>query len=257
MPQWVRERFPPDERAAVECFRQLLDEGMLREIAEADYSQDVEQHLAALKPLWSGDDFAELHHWFPMEVLELIRWSEPEDNCWKPGSSGIRGHQMRAFCCAVLLETSNFEPEKETLIQFLDSVLVLGVDATEAAGRFLTWKIENLGREEDRPFFALAIAGALHALDSEMPMAEEELLANWVRDEEASEREYLTGYNSDYASAPWLFGLSFNNMRNERWKALICRIIAERQDRPLGILLAENQNALLMRLSNSSSPNRQ
>lgn len=180
MPQWIRERFPPDRRSAIEHLRQRVDEGMLREIAEADYSQDVERHLAALRPLWSGDEFTELQHWFPREVLELIRWSEPEDKDWKPGSSGLRGHQMRAFCCAALLAASNFEPEKETLVQFLDSVLVLGADATEAAGRFLTWKINTLGRNDDRPFFALAVAGALHALESEMLISEEELLAHWV-----------------------------------------------------------------------------
>jgi hypothetical protein len=192
MPGWVRERFPPDKRAAIEHLRRRIDEGMLREIAEADYAQDVERHLAALRPLWSGVEFTELQHWFPMEVLELIRWSEPQDKDWKPGSTGLRGHQMRAFCCAVLLAVSIFEPEKETLIQFLDSVLVLGADATEAAGRFLTWKINTLGREDDRPFFALAIAGALHVLEPEMPVSEEESLAQWVQDEEASERDYLS-----------------------------------------------------------------
>ncbi len=78
---------------------------MLKEIAEADYAQDVEEHLAALKPVWEGSEFTELHHWFPMVVLDLIRWPEPEDPNWKPGSTGLRGHKMRAFSCAVLLAT--------------------------------------------------------------------------------------------------------------------------------------------------------
>jgi hypothetical protein len=80
MPQWIREHFPPDQRSAVDHLRGLIDESMLREIAEADYAKDVEGHFAALKPIWQGGDLTELDHWFPMEVLELIRWSEPEDS---------------------------------------------------------------------------------------------------------------------------------------------------------------------------------
>jgi hypothetical protein len=238
VPTWVMDRFPPDHRAAVDHLRRQVDEGMLREIAEADYAQDTEEHLAALKPIWSGGELGEMDSWFPREVLELIRWSEPEHKDWNPGATGVHGHQMRAFCCAILLATPNFEPEKETLIQMLDSVLVLGEDATEAVGRFLTWKIGTLGREEDRPFFALAIAGILHALEPEMTTPEEELLAQWLMDEETSERDYLAGSDPNYSSAPWLFGLSFSKMQNSGWKSLIRRIMEARQNRPLGILLA-------------------
>ena len=243
MPKWIRERFPSDPRSAVDFLREFIDEGMLREIAEADYAKDTEQHLQSLKPVWSGGEFKELDSWFPMEVLELMRWSEPEDPEWKPGSPGIRGHQIRAFCCAVLLATPNFEPEKETLIQMLDSVFVLGRDATEATGRFLTWRIESLEREQDRPFFALAIAAIIHSLEPDLSVADEESLADWVRDEEASEREYLAGFRSDFVSAPWLFGLSFSDMRNAKWEALIGRIRDEKSDRPLGRLLAGEQKA--------------
>lgn len=241
LPKWIQKRFPPNERAAVDYLRQQFDEDTLREIADADYSQDTDQHLAALKPIWTGGDLVELDAWFPMEVLELIRWSEPESDDWKPGSSGTRGHQMRAFSCAVLLATPNFEPDKETLIQLLDSVFCMGTDAVEATARFLSSRISSLGREEDRPFFALGMAGVIHVLKLETTTSEEEVLADWVRDEETSERDYLAGYNSDYTSAPWLFGLSFNDMRNSRWNALIQRIAAEQPDRPLGQLLTDNQ----------------
>jgi hypothetical protein len=64
MPQWIRERFPPDQRAAVDYLRRLIDVDMLREIAEADYAQDVSEHLAALKPIWEGGELRELHYWY-------------------------------------------------------------------------------------------------------------------------------------------------------------------------------------------------
>lgn len=60
MPQWIRERFPPHQRSAVDYLRGLIDEGMLREIAAADYSEDVTEHLAALKPIWEGGELTEL-----------------------------------------------------------------------------------------------------------------------------------------------------------------------------------------------------
>jgi hypothetical protein len=121
----------------------------------------------------------------------------------------------------------------------LDSVFVIGRDATEATGRFLTWRIESLQHEQDRPFFALAIAAVIHALEPDLPITDEESLAEWVREEEASEREYLAGYDPDYATAPWLFGLSFNNMKNSSWMRLIRRIQEERVNRPLSFLLAK------------------
>ena len=47
IPAWVKARFPPDRRAAVDYFRRLLDADMLREIAEADYKRETENHFAA------------------------------------------------------------------------------------------------------------------------------------------------------------------------------------------------------------------
>ena len=152
---------PPDQRSAVDHLRGLIDEGMLKEIAEADYAQDVSGHFSALKPIWEGGELTVLDSWFPMEVLELIRWSEPEDPEWKPGSTGSRGHKMRAFSCAVLLATPNFHPDKETLIQMVDSVFLLGREAQEATARFLVWQLDSLGHEDDRPFFALALAARI------------------------------------------------------------------------------------------------
>lgn len=243
MPQWIRERFPPDQRSAVDYLRGLIDEGMLREIAEADYAQDLAEHLAALKPIWEGGELTELDHWFPMEVLELIRWSEPEDSGWKPGSTDLRGHKMRAFSCAVLLATPNFEPDKETLIQMVDSVSLLDREAQEAAARFFVWQLDALGREENRPFFALALASITQSLEDSLSSSREQDLADWVEGEESFERAYLAGFHDSCRNASWLFRLSFSDMRNKRWKNLIRRVQERSGDKPLGRMLAENHNA--------------
>jgi len=241
MPPWIRVRFPPDQRSAVDHLRGLIDESMLMEIAEADYAQDVFGHLSALKPIWEGGELTELDSWFPMEVLELIRWSEPENPEWKPGSTGSRGHKMRAFSCAVLLATPNFEPDKETLIQMIDSVFPLGRDAQEATARFLVWQLDSLGREDDRPFFALALAALIQSLDPSLSIAMEQDLAEWLGEEESSERSYLAGFDESYRDARWMFGLSFSNMRNERWESLIRTVRGISGDNPLGCMIAKKE----------------
>lgn len=224
LPDWLRDRYPAEERAAVDYLRALIDEGMLREIAEADYERDVEKHLVALKSIWEGVELGEMHHWYPMEVLELIRWSEPEDSDWAPGSEGLRGHQMRAFSCAVLLATPNFEPEKETLIQMLDSMFVIGDGAIDAMGRFLSWRLESLGRENDRPFFVLALSAIAGLSAPTISAREQRDLAIWIEAEEAEERQYLAGFRASWNEAPWLFGLSFSEMRNDCWLRLVLRL---------------------------------
>ena len=243
IPQWIRERFLSDQRSAVDYLRDLIDEGMLREIAEADYAQEIEEHFSALKPIWEGGALTELDHWFPMEVLELIRWSEPEAPDWKPGSTGLRGHKLRAFSCAVLLATPNFEPEKETLIQLVVSVFLLGSKAQEATARFLVWRLDTLDREEDRPFFALALAALTQSLEDDLSTPKEQDLADWVAGEESFERNYLAGFHDSYRNSPWMFGLSFNDMRNKRWKALMRAVQEKSGDGPLARMIAENNKA--------------
>jgi hypothetical protein len=85
-------------------------------------------------------------HWFPAEVIELIRWSEPEAPNWKPGRTGEFGHCVRAFSCAALLRATR-EPwnygdgigTDSTLIQLILSLGALPVDFTLQAAKFLAW----------------------------------------------------------------------------------------------------------------------
>ncbi len=103
--------------------------------------------------------------WEPKEVLELIRWSEPEDPTWSPGSTGNRGHWMRLFSCTVLLrgaaDPANegyFTGEDSTIVQLVDSAIKLGNEATTAALQFLCWCMQSSGFGDwDRRYFAVAI----------------------------------------------------------------------------------------------------
>jgi hypothetical protein len=137
---------------------------MLREIAAADYGMDADPHLAALRAIKAGDVPAPMN-WEPKEVLELIRWSEPEDPTWTPGSVGTRGHWMRLFSCAVLIRSAA-EPESEdyflgedsTIIQLVDSAMKLGHESSVAALQFLYWRTRYRELNKwDKPYFAIAI----------------------------------------------------------------------------------------------------
>ena len=155
-----------------------VDDSMLREIAQADYGMDADAHLRALNAV-KTDNLPVPMPWEPREVLELVRWSEPEDLKWKPSSAGARGHWMRLFSCAVLLRAASesendgyFLGEDSTIIQRVDSVIMLGKKSSQAALSFLLWC--NQYRElhdGDTGYFAeaiLCLAVSLGQCDAEM-----------------------------------------------------------------------------------------
>jgi hypothetical protein len=92
----------PNESALTPLFHANIDEGMLREIAEADYGWKAEECYALLQPMLKtglvASDDSHLR-----EVLELIRWSEPDEPDWSPGGRGRRGHWMRLFACTAMV----------------------------------------------------------------------------------------------------------------------------------------------------------
>ena len=148
-------QFDPSPDDLLRALSVHVDDSMLMAISTADYGDDADQHLSALRAIRDECRFAiEEYPWCPSEVLELIRWSEPEDEQWKPGEVGIRGHWMRAFCCASLLRAI-FEPwnwgtrtgcyfgVEPTVAQLLGSLAVLPVDCTLAGARFFAWMLTH------------------------------------------------------------------------------------------------------------------
>jgi hypothetical protein len=147
-------RFEPEPEGLLREISLHVDDEMLKEIAAADYGQDVERHLAALRPIHDTSMFPPDMYWYPTEVLELIRWSQPENPDWKPGRTGEFGHWMRAFSCAAVLRATcepwNYRGDcgfVETTIHLILSLRVLPADLTRLAAGFLSWLMIQVGPE--------------------------------------------------------------------------------------------------------------
>jgi hypothetical protein len=219
--------FHPERLALLRLLSAEIDDSMVNEIAEADYGYAADKHLAPLRKIRDDCEIPAPLEWEPREVLELIRWSEPDDPTWKPGGVGRRGHLMRAFCCTALLiagaDERNrdwIEGENSTLVQLLDSLSSIGTPFQAAGLSLIAWRLDHIAAdEEERPFFLLAtLVLALRAtnqLDEEIALE----LSNLVVDHERAIRE------SDWAVLPeaanrWLLGLTHFDLKHERWERI-------------------------------------
>ncbi|HEY9695218.1 MAG TPA: hypothetical protein V6D15_23700 [Oculatellaceae cyanobacterium] len=206
---------------------------MLEELALSDYGRDYELHLSALLKAHQGEALPVPMPWQPKEVLELTRWSEPDDLSINEGSKGTRGHLIRAFACTLLLraavEPENrdyFVGENQTIIQLVSSAINLGLDAATATVRFLAWCVEQVPHyDTERPFYVMGIllleVFLAHGKDTENESLL--LLGDWVMDEEAKARS-----NDDlHFSSDWLLGLTYYDIRHNTWKILTRQILLE------------------------------
>jgi len=74
-----------NERALTPLFNANFDEGMLREIAEADYGESANECYALLQPILKTG-LVESYDSMLNEVLHLISFSEPETSDFSPGA---------------------------------------------------------------------------------------------------------------------------------------------------------------------------
>jgi hypothetical protein len=139
-------RFDPEPDALLREISKHVDDEMLEWISTADYGSLADEHMVALRQVRDTGTFPSKMYWCPMEVLELIRWSEPEDPEWKPGRTGEFGHWMRAFSCSAILRATR-EPwnygdglgTDSTLVQMVLSLNELPIDFTAQAVKSLAW----------------------------------------------------------------------------------------------------------------------
>ena len=187
----ILNRFEPDGDVLLRAISAHVSDEMLDWIAGADYGDRREEHYAALLQVREKGMFPEELHWVPMEVLELIRWSEPENPEWKPGRTGDFGHWMRAFSCAAILRAEhepwsyhyNDSSTDSTTIQLVLSLEALPVDLRREAARDFSWlilKSDPDGTNESIREYGLALLWfALHlkpaAADGDLVA-----LAEWV-----------------------------------------------------------------------------
>lgn len=211
--------------------RRQIDDDMLWEIAGADYGNDAEQHHAALLPIRDDGVIALPLQWEPREVLELIRWSEPDDPQWRPGGSGWRGHLMRAFSCAALLKAgadagdgSSGDGENQTIAQLLASLLELGWEEQEAGMRFLTGCSERIPPGRELPFYRLGqLVLAVHLHRPGVGDHDLAALARQLEADVAAERA-AAGVIADDR---WLLGLTFHQLRHTVWVRLVDQLLKD------------------------------
>lgn len=210
-----------------------IDDGMLEEIAQADYGMDRDAYLAGLRVL--RDELVLLPpdrdaRW-DYEVLELVRWSRPDQPEWKPGDVGERGHWMRLFCCVALVLRDVDMPQfnyvgaiNDHLGPMLDSIAALDPSLANAAIEFVERSIERAADPTDRTFLALAA-----------------LLLQCLRPQPARERVLACAHDlpsrieaawEDVDAAAngadgWLFGLTHFDLRHDLWLSLIARYLLD------------------------------
>lgn len=184
-------KFEPDGDALLRAISAHVTDEMLDWIAGADYGDRREEHYEALLQVRDHGTFPDDLSWVPMEVLELLRWSEPEDPDWKPGRTGEFGHWMRAFSCAAISRAEH-EPwnyhyndgsTDSTTIQLVLSLDALLIDLNREAARNFAWLILKSGPDgKNDSLREYGVALLWFALQLEPIVADEELiaLAEWV-----------------------------------------------------------------------------
>lgn len=201
-----------------------IDDTMLWDIAGADYGRQASEHHAVLRRM-RDTGFVPRPDWVPQEVLELIRWSEPDQPDWLPGDRGARGHWMRAFCCAALLRMAGETGDRthtsfnETVVGLTTSLVALDAAFWREAGTFFAWFIDRMAGfsyRSEEPFVAVALLWcALH--DDKIPDAAIGSLCSWIADREEAQAYQGAGAANGHG---WLHRLSHHDQRRATWRAL-------------------------------------
>ncbi|MEO7716518.1 MAG: hypothetical protein ABIY70_09965 [Capsulimonas sp.] len=229
------QRYSHSGTALLDWIRPRIDNSMLQEISQADYGFDAHKKLAALLQIRDEPQIQLPMEFGTQEVLELIRWSGPDDRDWRE-DDWEHNHLRRAFCCAVLLTIAdnrkaraNLTHENSSLITLVESSLLLGAEAIHNTLGLLCWRILRMTPEDEAadgeyPFFAMAILLARVAIfEPEQDPSELTLLSNWVVAEEA--RAQLERWRVE--SDEWLLGLTNFDSRHDRWRKVALEVLID------------------------------
>jgi hypothetical protein len=184
-------RFDPQPDVLLRAISTHISDEMLECISKADYGFRADEHLAALRQIRDAGAFPDKLPWCPMEVLELTRWSEPDDPNWKPGRTGEFGHWMRAFSCAAILRAEhdpwqyhyNDSSTDSTVIQLIMSLQTLPVDLNRIAAQHFAWLIldtEPEGTNDSIREYGVALIWFSLQLSPHVPDADLIALAQWT-----------------------------------------------------------------------------
>jgi hypothetical protein len=237
----ILEKLNPASDALLAALIPLVDDAMLKEISLADYGQDAPEHLTQLYRVRDDHLVVTEDLWCPHEVLALTRWGEPEKNWAESDPQYQRQHIMRAFACAVLLQTYD---NHDTLAQLLVSLAVLGQPFQEAALRFIAWRVQNIlpYSETDLPFNVFALMVLVLQTEADLTAAELETLIDYLYTVEAKAHEEW----AQYPLTPWLLGLDWHQ-RGESWQRLgreVTRYAARYKDTYIELALLDMASQL-------------
>lgn len=212
--------FEPRGELLLEALSEQIDESMLRDIASADYGSQIAENYGILRRI-RDENLVPPSNWAPKEVLELIRWSQPDDPEWRPGHHGQSGHWMRAFCCAALLRMAgendmdrhtNFN---ETVAGLVESLDILKANLWKETGSLLTWFVEKsayAGYCEEDAFLGVALLFCALRANRNSDDPHIIALCEWICEREEAEAQGKRG--------AWLHRVSFHDQRRKTWKSL-------------------------------------
>lgn len=227
MHEQLIEKLNPDPDVLMIELSKLVDDSMLAEIANADYSAGFEESLAELYKIRDRAEGLVPMQYYPREVLHLTRWSEPDS--FDMVDSRIRGHTIRAFACAALLRADAEPPnwdycfsENDTLAQLLASLPYLERVDQNVALRFLAWRVQRLPlaiEHIEDAFFLLALLILALRTGASLSNAELAELIAWLFDAELDEH---TAPDNRWATgdSQWLLGLTMFDQEHNVWVSL-------------------------------------
>ena len=218
-------QFDPDPDVLLRAISAHVTDEMLEAISMADYGMDSEEYLAALQQVRDTGTFPKDLVRFPMEALELIRWSEPEKPEWKPGRTGEFGHWMRAFSCAAILRAEhapfsysyNAGCTGATSIQLIWSLRSLPVDFRSMAAQNFSWLILNSepeGQNDSICGYAVALLWFGLQLEPRVPDGEMVAFAEWL----IRRADELNWEKSEYFSS--LRKVVLDSTKEKAWELL-------------------------------------
>lgn len=229
VPPALARAFPPSLDGLLDRARGYATTPVLMEMAQADYGEQADEHLAALTRIRETGEVPAPIGWVPREVLELCQWSEPDPDATP--AQRLHEHRVRAFACAVLLragaEPANADAiwsHNPTLAQVTASALALGPDWVDALGGFLTARLALPGPAYERPFYVFALL-FLAVISAGGPLDGEAIASavGWAIEEEAAAAaKYF--FASPPPRAPWLLRIGVSDLRDGVWRSFARRM---------------------------------
>ncbi len=162
LPAAILKTYPPSKDRLLEQVNPAIDNAMLREIAMADNGYKWEAMYEMLRLIRDRKQFPQPIDFDLREVLSLTRWSDPDapnQPPFPPGPSGITGHWIRFYACALLFfdHEDPCDSYDSSLAIALGSSRWLGEDVNVALLRFLTHRYDEWDYVHQQSYTLLGI----------------------------------------------------------------------------------------------------